>query len=742
MQARSHPLGVHPSPSGDGTANVAVYAPGLEEVDLVFSRPGEGWQRLRLDGVNHGIHYATVPRPRGAGPEDLTPQELARDVCSAMPRGTRYGFVPARSHGTPVEDPAQEPVLLDPYGRGLVRVAPPADVVGPGPDAYGGTYVSEVVAQDHVWQDDSRPAHPWRDTVIYEAHVKGLTMLHPDIPRELRGTYAGLAHPVMTEYLRSLGVTAVELLPVHAHLDEAHLTAAGLTNYWGYNTLGFFAPHAGYATRAAQEAGPTAVLDEFQQMVDALHDAGLQVYLDVVYNHTAEGGPGQRAYCWRGLGERAYYRHDEHGNYVDVTGCGNSVNFADPQVVRMALDSLRYWVEQCHVDGFRFDLAPELGRDEHHHFTRNHPFFVAVAADPVLQGVRMISEPWDVGAGGWQTGRFPVGWADWNDQYRDTVRGFWLSGQRTMRRGGGGGTAGRLAGAMSGSAELFAPHGRTTLASVNFVTAHDGFTLYDLTAYDNKHNEANRENNADGTNDNHSWNHDHEGFSPDVRVRAARAATARNMMATLLFSQGVPMITAGDELLRSQDGNNNAYCQDNGLSWVDWRLTPFDRSMLHTTQRLIRIRRAFLAGQPREFPARPQDVVLNWYAGSGEPMTADLWQTDGVRALQVVLAARGGTTAGLFVLNGTESEVTAVLPAFEHPAPVERVPGDHAARGRAARDDDAAVAGGSGTATAASPSFRLVLATDPNLDELTGNRWHTGDTVTVPPQSVAMFAVV
>ncbi|MDV5999766.1 glycogen debranching protein GlgX [Kocuria rhizophila] len=717
MQARSHPLGVHPSRSGDGTANVAVYAPGPDEVDLVLQRPGEPWQRLRLDGENHGIHYATVPRPRGVPAQQMTPEELARDVCVAMPEGTRYGFVAAGPAGAPAPDPAVEPVLLDPYGRGLERVAPPRDVADPGPDAYGGMYVSVVTAQDHEWQDHHRPTPPWRDTVVYEAHVKGLTMLHPDIPHELRGTYAGLAHPVMLDYLRSLGITAVELLPVHAHLDEQHLTANGLTNYWGYNTLSFFAPHAGYATAAAQAAGPTAVLDEFKAAVDALHGAGLQVFLDVVYNHTAEGGPGQRAYCWRGLGEREYYRHDAHGNYVDVTGCGNSLDFSNPQVVRMALDSLRYWVTQCHVDGFRFDLAPELGRDEHHHFTRHHPFFVAVAADPVLQGVRMISEPWDVGAGGWQTGRFPTGWADWNDQYRDTVRDFWLAGQRTMRRGGGGGTAARLAAAMSGSAELFAPHGRSTLASVNFVTAHDGFTLYDLTAYDTKHNEANRENNADGTNDNHSWNHEHEGFSADVRVRAARAATARNMMATLLFSQGVPMITAGDELLRSQDGNNNAYCQDNRLSWVDWRLTPFARSMFHTTQRLIRARRAFLAGQPRQFPTRPEDVVLLWYASTGEPMTGQRWQTDGERALQVVLAARGGDLAGLFVLNGTEAPVSAVLPALETPPDDAAAPPPREAR------------------------YRLVLATDPQLDELTGNRWRTGDTVEVPAQSVAMFAV-
>ena len=715
MPPRSHPLGVHPSPSGDGTANVAVYAPGLATVDLVLQRPGEPWQRLRLGHREHGVHFGTVPRPRQVQRVSLSPEELDRDVCPAMPEGTRYGFLDGDTAAGTVPDPAEEIVLLDPYGRGLERVAPPSGVVDPGPDAYGGMYVSVVTAQDHVWQDEDRPAPPWRETVVYEAHVKGLTMLHPDIPHELRGTYAGLGHPVMTEHLRGLGVTAVELLPVHAHLDEAHLTENGLSNYWGYNTLGFFAPHAGYATAAARAAGPTAVLNEFKAAVDALHRAGLQVFLDVVYNHTAEGGAAQRPYCWRGLGEREYYRHDEHGTYVDVTGCGNSMDFGNPQVVRMALDSLRYWVTQCHVDGFRFDLAPELGRDEHHHFTRNHPFFVAVAADPVLQGVRMISEPWDVGAGGWQTGRFPAGWADWNDHYRDTVRDFWLSGQRTMRRGGGGGTAARLAGAISGSAELFAPHGRSALASVNFVTAHDGFTMHDLTAYDAKHNEANLEHNADGTNDNHSWNHDHEGFSSDAHVRAARAATARNMMATLLFSQGIPMITAGDEVLRSQQGNNNAYCQDNRLSWLDWRLTPLDRAMLQTTQRLIRIRRTFLAAQPHDFPATPEDVVLEWFAPGGEPMTGELWQTDGARALQVLLSAREGGACGLFVLNGTAAPVAAVLPT---------APGV----------DDAAQ-------RPAPEGFRLVLATDPQLDELTGNRWRGGAAVTVPAQSVALFTL-
>ena len=721
MQARSYPLGVHPSRSGDGGANVAVYAPGVAELELVYQRPGGSWRRHRLRGHNHGVHYDTVPPPLHSSPGTGSGSQSAEhDVCAAMPDGTRYGFEQFSPGAKRTPDPARQQIMLDPYGRGLTRLSPPAGVQDPGPDAYGGTYVSEIVAQDHEWRDHDRPSIAWRDTIIYEAHVKGLTMLHPDLPEELRGTYAGLAHPVILGYLQELGITAIELLPIHAHLDEPHLTRNGLSNYWGYNTLSFFAPHHGYATRAARESGPTAVLNEFKRAVEALHGAGIQVFLDVVYNHTAEGGSEEPAYCWRGLGDRQYYRHDTHGNYVDVTGCGNSVNFADAQVVRMALDSLRYWVTECHIDGFRFDLAPELGRDENHHFTRNHPFFVAVAADPVLQGVRMISEPWDVGAGGWQTGRFPTGWADWNDTYRDTVRDFWLSGQRTMARGGGGGNAGRLAGVISGSADMFAPEGRTTLASVNFVTAHDGFTMYDLTAYDGKHNQANLENNADGTNDNHSWNHGEEGVSDTVGRRSARAKTVRNMMATLLLSQGVPMLTAGDELLRTQGGNNNAYCQDNRMSWVDWQLTPWRRSMLQTTKRLIAVRKGFLAGQPSHFPARPEDVLLHWYGSAGLPMTPQLWQTDGSRVVQVVLGSCGGELVGTFVINGSNESVTVTLPGLgQLHTQAQCAAGYPVTRG----------------------VYQLVLATDSELNEKVDTEFTSGDACRIPAQSIAMFSL-
>ena len=720
MQARSYPLGVHPSVSGDGSANVAVYAPGTEQLDLVYRYPGGAWCRLRLPGFSHGIHYGTVPAPvRPAAPGGSERPDTTAQPCPAMPRGTQYGFVRAGT-GLGLPDPEHEQILLDPYGRAVTRLSPPSEVPEPGPDAYGGRYVCEIVDGAYRWDDEKRPSTPWRDTIIYEAHVKGLTRLHPGLPEELRGTYAGLGHPITVEYLRKLGITAVELLPIHAHLDEAHLTRSGLSNYWGYNTLGFFAPHANYATSSAREAGATAVLDEFKDAVAALHRAGIQVFLDVVYNHTAEGGRTQAPYCWRGLGDRQYYRHDHSGEYVDVTGCGNSMNFGDPQVVRMALDSLRYWVNECHVDGFRFDLAPTLGRDENHHFTRNHPFFVAIAADPVLQGVRMISEPWDVGAGGWHTGRFPAGWADWNDVYRDTTRDFWLSGARAVEHGGGGGNAARLASALSGSAELFAPEGRITLASVNFVTSHDGFTLHDLTAFDSKHNLANLENNADGTNDNHSWNHGEEGPSASGARRSARAQTARNLMATLLLSQGVPMITAGDELLRSQGGNNNAYCQDNEISWLDWTATPQASAMLRLTKRLIRLRKNFLSGQPSHFPARPDDVVLHWYGRDGLPMTPQLWQADGSRVVQVVTGSCGGRIAGMFVINGLAEPVAVTLPLLDElPADAQSTAGRPVFEGH----------------------YTLVLATDAQLEGNRGARLRSGEALEIPARSIAVFAL-
>ncbi|MEF3120974.1 glycogen debranching protein GlgX [Kocuria flava] len=723
--SRPHPLGVHPSAARDGGANVAVYAPGIQDLDLVYRLPGGPWQRRRLPGRTGAVHHGTVPPPE--------PQRLSaagwewlrhRDESPALPAGTEYGFVPADSPvatGPRAPEPADRQILLDPYGTGLTRLAPPPGVEDPGPDAYGGRYVSVITHQDFDWDGDRPPELPWRDTVVYEAHVKGLTARHPGIPPELRGTYAGLAHPVMVEHLTSLGITAVELLPVHAHLDEPHLTALGLSNYWGYNTLGFFAPHAGYATEAARARGPQGVLEEFKAMVRDLHRAGLEVYLDVVYNHTAEAGQDEPAYCWRGLGDTAYYRHGDDGRYVDVTGCGNSVNFGNPRVVQMALDSLRYWVQQCHVDGFRFDLAPELARDERHRFTRNHPFLVAVGADPALHGVKLIAEPWDVGMGGWQTGHFPEGWADWNDRFRDTVRDFWLTGPRSMSVGGDGGNAARLAGALAGSAEMFAASGRTALASLNFVTAHDGFTLADLVAYDNKHNQANLERNRDGTNDNHSWNHGAEGPARDARIRADRAQTARNLMATLLFSQGVPMITAGDEIGRTQGGNNNAYCQDNEISWVDWRLTPAARAMLTATKALITVRREFLAGQPAHFPTRPDEVLMHWFGPDGAPMTAADWQRPGARTIQVLIGSRGGRITGLMVVNGASADMSVTFPSLT---------------GLVAPDADGE------TREQVGGVFSLVHSTASVLYGRYGTRFASGRAQGVPASSVSLFRLL
>jgi glycogen operon protein len=487
-------------------------------------------------------------------------------------------------------------------------------------------------------------------------------MLHPDVPEEVRGTYAGLAHPAILEHLASLGITSVQLLPVHFHLDEPHLQDLGLTNYWGYNTAAFFAPHPGYATKAAQEAGPQAVQDEFKGMVKALHAAGLEVILDVVYNHTAEGGAGGQTISFRGLGEDKYYRTDGHGKYVDTTGCGNSLDFSQPRVVQLVLDSLRYWVDEFHIDGFRFDLAVTLCRNAANEFDPRHPFLVGIAADPVLADVKLIAEPWDVGYGGWQTGRFPAGWADWNDHFRDAVRSFWVADRAALDSGGQGGSVSRLADVLSGSAALFAASGRSRLASLNYITSHDGFTMNDLVSYDRKHNEANGEQNRDGHGDNRSYNHGFEGPTEDGLVLARRAQSRRNLMASLMVSLGVPMIMAGDELARTQQGNNNAYCQDNAIAWLDWTRTPESHEMLRSTKRYIRLRKEFLAAQPSDFPVRDEQSHLYWFDQAGQPMSMERWHDPQDRVMQLLLGSDDGTLAGLVVVNGSTSDVQITLP--------------------------------------------------------------------------------
>ena len=456
---------------------------------------------------------------------------------------------------------------------------------------------SLVVDPAFEWDGDRPPSVPWDHTVLYELHVRGFTKLHPGLPEELRGTYAGLAHPAVIEHLQGLGVTTVELLPVHAAADELHLLRKRLTNYWGYSTVGFFAPHEPYAQ--ARGGGQVA---EFKAMVKALHAAGLEVVLDVVYNHTAEGGQAGPSLSFRGLDQSAYYRLDGHGHDIDYTGCGNTVDLRSGPARGLVLDSLRYWVNDMHVDGFRFDLAPALAR-ESEHFDPEGAFLTELGEDPVLSKVKLIAEPWDVGPGGWQTGRFPRPWAEWNDHFRDDVRDFWRGWSHGVRP---------LATRLLGSRDLVAD--RAPLASVNFVTAHDGFTAYDLVSYDRKHNKANGEGGRDGTDNNRSWNHGVEGPTRNAGVQAARIRTLRNLLATLVLSQGVPMITAGDEFGRSQRGNNNAYCQDNAVSWVNWTLTDWQRDLLSTVRHLVALRAAHPAlRRPTAYP------VAGVGAGSARP---------------------------------------------------------------------------------------------------------------------------
>jgi glycogen operon protein len=476
-----------------------------------------------------------------------------------------------------------------------------------------------VVDDDDDWEDDRRPKTPWSDSVIYELHVRGFTKSHPGVPPELRGTYAGLAHPAAIEHLTRLGVTAVELLPVHHFAHEEHLERRGLRNYWGYNSIGYFAPYSGYSASGTlgEQVG------EFKRMVRALHAAGIEVILDVVYNHTAEGGRGGPALSLRGIDNRGYYRLDEDPrDYTDYTGCGNTLNVVQPHVLRLITDSLRYWVTEMGVDGFRFDLASALARSMQD-VDMLSPFLAVIAQDPVLRRVKLIAEPWDTGSGGYQVGSFPPLWAEWNDRFRDTVRDFWRGATGDVRD---------LGYRLSGSSDLYDWGGRRPYASVNFVTAHDGFTLRDLVSYNGKHNEANGEDGRDGTDDNRSWNCGEEGPSDDPRVLALRRRQIRNLLTTLLLSTGVPMLVAGDEMGRTQDGNNNAYCQDNPTSWVDWSLLddPGWRSVRDTAARLIALRRAhpvlrrggFFSGLASA-PEGLRDVA--WFQPDGREMAEQDW---------------------------------------------------------------------------------------------------------------------
>ena len=570
-------------------------------------------------------------------------------------------------------------LLLDPYARGVVgeidwrpevfghRVE---DDLRGDPDVLdnrdSAPYLprSVVVGNGFDWGDDKPPHTPWDRTVLYETHVRGLTHNLPEVPEQLRGTYAGVAHPATIAHLTQLGVTAVELLPVHAFASEPELVQRDLTNYWGYNTLGFFAPHPAYA--CAQS--PQDAIHEFKGMVKLLHAAGLEVILDVVYNHTCEQGSGTGAtLSWRGLSSATYYRLDERGDDVDVTGCGNTLDMRHPETVRMVLDSLRYWATEMHVDGFRFDLAPALARGLDDAFHPDHPFLMALRTDPVLSRVKLIAEPWDVGSHGWRTGQFPVPFADWNDRFRDTVRNFWLVDLAADQAGHPGHGVSDLGTRIAGSRDLFAS--RSPLASINMITAHDGFTAADVASYVHKHNEANGEGGTDGSNDNHSWNfgvEGHEGASEVVE--ASRRRAIRNLLATLLTSAGVPMLLGGDEFGRTQQGNNNAYCQDSEISWYNWDLAKQRADLVETTTFLIELRAAHPVLRQRTFfPGDPIDgdalAALHWHSADGSIMTADEWNDGGTRTLQVVFDGSDvGDDRILLVLHGGAHDRGVTLP--------------------------------------------------------------------------------
>jgi isoamylase len=618
---RPFPLGA--TWDGEGT-NFALFSENAEGVELCLF-DGEQETRVALSEATAHIWHAYLP---GVGP------------------GRRYGY---RVHGPYEPETGQrfnaQKLLIDPYAKaieGSVRweranvhpyVLGPdedADLVADAEDDAEAIPKCVVVDPSFDWEDDRPPLTPWHETVIYEAHVKGLTRRHPEIRDDLRGTYAAVASEPVLAYLRDLGVTALELQPIHHIADESFLHDRGLTNYWGYSSIGYLAPHALYA--ATGTCGEQVL--EFKGMVKALHRAGIEVILDVVYNHTAEGNHLGPMLSFRGVDNASYYRlmPDDPRFYMDFTGTGNSLNPVHPSVLRLIMDSLRYWVLECHVDGFRFDLASALAR-EFYEVDRLSAFFDTIHQDPVLSQVKLIAEPWDVGPGGYQVGNFPILWAEWNGKYRDSMRDFWR----------GEGSVGEFAQRFTGSSDLYDSRGRDPFASINFITSHDGFTLRDLVSYNEKHNEANGEGNEDGTDDNRSWNHGAEGETGDPAVLTLRARQQRNFLATLLLSQGVPLLLGGDELGRTQGGNNNAWCQDNETSWFDWESA--DGELLEFVRRLIELRRAH--------PVFRRSSFLSGAAGeSGLP---DVWwfRTDGRRMTQREWTNAETRTLGVF-LNGRE----------------------------------------------------------------------------------------
>ena len=663
-----YPLGA--TYDGAGT-NFSVFSEIADKVELCLIDDDGGESRIPLDEVDSYVWHAYLP--------NIIP-------------GQRYGFRvygpfdPAAGHRC---DPSK--LLLDPYGKAFhgdfdfgqalhsydLSAVDPNDPDGSGADpgtppmvdSLGHTMTSVVINPFFDWGSDRAPLTPYHETVIYEAHVKGMTQTHPGVPEELRGTYAGLAHPVMIDHLKSLSVTAIELMPVHQFMHDARLLDLGLRNYWGYNTFGFFAPHNQYA------ANRRSSVAEFKSMVRSLHEAGIEVILDVVYNHTAEGNHLGPTVNFRGIDNAAYYRlvDTELRLYKDYTGTGNSLNARHPHVLQLIMDSLRYWVLEMHVDGFRFDLAATLAR-ELHDVDRLSAFFDLVQQDPVVSQVKLIAEPWDVGEGGYQVGNFPGLWTEWNGKYRDTVRDYWRGEPATL---------GEFASRLTGSSDLYEATGRRPSASINFVTAHDGFTLNDLVSYNEKHNEANGEDNRDGESHNRSWNCGVEGPADDPEIEALRARQMRNFWATLMFSQGTPMIAHGDELGRTQNGNNNVYCQDSELSWMDWSLVDKNSDLLAFARKVTTLRKNHPVFRRRRFfegePIRSGDEVhdIAWLTPGGREMTHEDWGKSFHKCVAVFLNgdaiaapnARGERVVDdsfLLCFNASDQSVEFVMPHADY----------------------------------------------------------------------------
>lgn len=660
-----YPLGA----TWDGTGvNIAVFSDNATRVEVcLFDSPDDVRESARIELPERTYHVFHGYFP------DLKP-------------GTLYGlrvsgpYDPLRGHRFNVNK-----LLLDPYARAIGRDLrwddslfgyryghPSEDLTFDDRDSAPFAPLGQIVDTAFTWGGDRLLRTPWEKTIIYELHVKGFTKLLPGVPEKLRGTYAGLASAASVEHLKSLGITAVELLPIHFHVDERFLVKQGRVNYWGYNTLGFFAPDPRYG--AAHD--PELLVHEFKSMVRTLHSAGIEVILDVVYNHSAEGDHLGPTLCWRGIDNTTYYhlQHDNLRYYMDFTGCGNSPYTRHPRVLQLIMDSLRYWVTEMHIDGFRFDLAATLGR-QFRSVDHMSGFFNVIHQDPVLSQVKLIAEPWDVGDDGYQVGRFPIIWTEWNARYRDCVRRFWK---------GDGGTVSEFATRLAGSSDLYKDDGRRPSASINFVTCHDGFTLQDIVSYSTKHNEANGEGNRDGANDNNSWNCGAEGPTIDPQIIELRERQKRNLLATLLLSQGVPMLLAGDELSHSTLGNNNCYSMDNELSWLNWELSPKQQKFLDFARKLIAIRKSQPALSRRHFfqgPVRGDELEeIFWLDSTGRQMDDEAWNAGFVRSLGMLLLGhcsqvdeRGACIVGdhLLILMNSHYET---IP-FTLPAELQRVKG-------------------------------------------------------------------